>query len=84
MNGASTEPPIGASRGRLLSERTVVSADDSLPVVGSIRRILMPPQKLPQASHTLFSSAITRFGSIAFQSSFSWYERSTSPSSTQW
>ena len=60
----------------------MVSLVENLPVAGSTRRILMPPQKLPHVSHTLTGSSTTRLGSIAFQSSFSAYERSTSPWST--
>ena len=82
MKGASTAPLIGCSRGRLLSEYIVVSVVDSLPVAGSTRRILMPDQKLPHISQAFVRSSMTRFGSIAFQSSLSCDERSTIPSST--
>src|ERR1039457_3694187 len=83
INGASTEPPMGCSRGRLHSEYTVGYLSEGLPVSGSRRRILMPPQKLPQFSQTLSSFSTTRLGSMAFQSSLSWKERSTMPSSFQ-
>src|SRR6266567_7768217 len=79
MNGASIEPPTGGVRGRLASEYSVVSALESLPVSGSMRRILIPPQKLPQLSQTLRSSSTTRLGSMAFQSSVSSWDRSTMP-----
>src|SRR2546425_6739536 len=82
INGPPTEPPIGGVRGRLASEYMVVSFVESLPVSGSRRFILIPPQKLPQLSQTLRLSSTKRFGSRAFQSSFSCSERSTIPSST--
>src|ERR1035438_6577826 len=74
---------MGCSRGRLHSEYSVGYLSDGLPVSGSRRRILMPPQKLTQFSQTLLSFSTTRLGSIAFQSSLSWKERSTMPSSFQ-
>src|ERR1035437_1728551 len=74
---------MGSSRGRLHSEYKVAYLSEGLPVSGSRRRILIPPQKLPQFSHTLFSFSTTRLGSMAFQSSLSWKERSTMPSSFQ-
>src|SRR5882724_1219517 len=76
------EPPTGCPRGRLASAYTLESPLDGLPVAGLMRRILIPPQKLPQFSQTLRSSSMTRLASIAFQSSFSSYDRSTIPSST--
>src|SRR5712691_3630195 len=82
INGASMEPPIGGVRGRLASAYMVVSFVESFPVSGSRRFILIPPQKLPQSSHTVRLSSTKRFGSIAFQSSLSCSERSTMPSST--
>src|ERR1035441_6139706 len=83
MNGASTEPPMGSWRWRLQSEYTIGYLSEGLPVSGSSRRILMPPQKLPQFSQTVSAFSTTRLGSMAFQSSLSWKERSTMPSSVQ-
>ncbi len=82
MKGASTAPLIGCSRDRRLIAYILVSIVDSLPVAGSIRRILIPDQKLPHTSQACVRSSMTRLGSIAFQSSVSSDERSTIPSST--
>src|ERR1700758_1878864 len=67
---------------RLASEYNLLSSVESRPVFGSMRRILIPDQKLPKLSHSCPSSSTTRFGSIALKSSSS-FERSTSPRSIQ-
>src|SRR6185369_17655998 len=79
MKGASIEG--GVKGRRLASEYSVASAPESLPVRASTRRILIPPQKLPQTSHGAAFSSKARFGSMAFQSS-SGVEPTTLPSST--
>ena len=59
------------------------SAADGLPVAGSIRRILIPPQKLPKLSHGWLFSSSTIFGSMALKSSVA-VDFRTRPSSFQW
>src|SRR5580658_7958000 len=93
MNGASTACQSPGSPGgfggglsgrlRLAIEYRVRSSVDSKPVLGSIRRILMPVQKLPNDNHALPFSSRTRFGSMALKSS-SARDRNTSPRSDQW
>ena len=70
MKGASIAPSVGgvwcsSARGRAASLCRVVSSVDSLPVWGSTRRIMMPPQKLPNDRHGVPLVSTTAFGSIA-------------------
>src|SRR5688572_33184479 len=62
-------PGNSAERRRLANEYNFVSLLESLPVAGSIFRILIPLQKLPNDNQGSPSSSMTMFGSIAFQSS---------------
>src|SRR5689334_3031633 len=61
MNAASTEPEL---TNRCASEYRFVSSSDNLPVSGFRRCILMPDQKLPNASQGLPSASSARFGSM--------------------
>src|SRR6266576_3896656 len=67
---------------RLAKEYSLESSLDNRPVFGSMRRILIPDQKLPKLSHACPRSSKTRFGSMALKSS-SARDRKTSPRSTQ-
>src|SRR5580698_1469980 len=93
MKGASIacqsagRPGLGGSGrfgvARVASEYIVASAPDGLPVVASMRRILIPLQKLPKLSHGCPSLSKTIFGSMALKSP-PWVDLRTSPSSCQW
>src|SRR5580700_236422 len=75
----------GGLSGRFLvaKEYRRVSSVDNLPVLRSSFRILIPFQKLPNASHACPSESRIRLGSMALKSSLA-LDCSTSPSSTQW
>jgi hypothetical protein len=64
---------------RLAREYSVGSALDNSPLSGSMRRILIPPQKLPQLSQTFALVFDGQGGIDGFQSSVSLWERSTMP-----
>src|ERR1700722_4358001 len=92
MNGASSAcqspgRPGGLGGGllgrlRFASEYSFGSSAARRPVFASMRRILMPLQKLPNNNHGSPFSSTTRFGSIALKSS-STLDWSTKPRSTQ-
>src|SRR6185312_16641276 len=80
--GASIAPGCPGNRRRLAREYSLLSFVESLPVAGSMRCILIPLQKLPNASHWPPSSSMARLGSIALKSS-DFTEPKTLPWSTQ-
>src|ERR1035437_3700255 len=92
MNGASIASQSGGRPGfagaalsglaRDASAYSCESVADSLPVAASIRRILMPLQKLPKLSQGWPLSSNTMLGSMALKSSDS-VDFSTRPSSFQ-
>ena len=75
--GRVEQPKPG--EGRVARAWRVRSSRSSSPVSGSMRRILIPLQKLPQLSQASSSSSRMRLPSMAFQSVLPSVERSTIP-----